>query len=152
MASMDAPRRRSVLLSALAYLAKKEADRDHLTAGNTRVQGVVTATIGRACVEYAFSGELLVGEDQSSASSSAPDPAHVCALLLKRLPEQKRWGALEKIANDFAVKGQLPDVEPEMIEAVKKVLARLRSRVTTTKRGAVTFRWDPPADAAAKAA
>lgn len=152
MASLDAPRRRSVLLSALAYLAKKEADRDHLTPGATRVQGVVTATIGRACVEYGFSGELLVGEDQSSASSSAPDPAHVCALLLMRLPSQKRWGALEKIANDFAAKGQLPDVDPQLVESVKQVLTRLRSRVTTSKRGAVTFRWDPPAEAAAKAA
>jgi hypothetical protein len=147
----DHTRRRSILLAALAYLAKKESDRDQLPEGATRVQGVIHATVGRATVEYPFAGQLEVGAEQQAAASSAPDPARVCAVLLGKLPAARRAGALEKIARHFEAQGELPAVADELVASVAHTLSRLRSRTTVSKRGSVVFASDLPAESAKSA-
>ena len=129
--------------SPLGYLAKKESERDQLPLGSTRIQGVVNATVGRAIVEYPFCGTLHVGDDQESASSSAPDAATLCALLLAELPESAGTRCSSGCPR-ISPWRDLPPVDEVLLKAVQTMLSRLRSKRRSRRRGAVVFEGELP--------
>lgn len=145
-------RRQSYVLHALSYFAKKHAERGHLKPGKTKIAGYVNATIGRADLHLPFSGTLTVGEDQVSASPSGPDPAQLVALALEQMTETQRSKFIKRVSSSFAQTERLPDCPSEFGEAAAALLKRLRAKKSQTRRGAVVFTPDPPAEAAAKAA
>jgi hypothetical protein len=138
----------SVVFAALEYFASKRYRRDQLSVGETRVQGVISATVGRAIVEVPFSGDLRVAEDQDSASSSAPDTDHVVGYLLEQLDEPQRKSLLAKLPKEFEQTKELPVVPESRIAEAKDLLKRLRSIKIKAKKGSVVFavQNDEPAE------
>ena len=90
--------------SPLGFLAKKESDAISFRSA-ARGSRERSTTVGRAIVEHPFCGTLHVGDDQESASSSAPDAATLCALLLAELPEPAVT-LLERLPKGIAVAGE----------------------------------------------
>lgn len=141
-------RLQSVVLASIEYMAGKRVRREHLDAGSeTRVQGVINATVGRARIELPFARVLSVGHEQTSASSSKPDETLVVAWLLDQLPESERDSVLARLPEEFARLGTLPSVTDKRREQAEELLKRLRSSKTVTKRGAVVFAQSEPAAA-----
>lgn len=129
----------SLLFASIEYFASKRYRREHLDPGATRVQGVIQATVGRAAIEVPFAGDLRVAEDQSSASSSAPDTAHVVALLLDQLDDGPRKQLLARLPKEFEQTHELPIVPESRITEAQDLLKRLRASTIKTKRGSVVF-------------
>lgn len=135
----ETARLESILFAALEYFSSKRYRRDHLEPGSTRVQGVITATVGRATVEIPFYGDLSVGDDQESAASSAPDNNQVIGYLLDQFDTSTRDRLLARLPKEFEAAGELPEVPESRIAEAKDLLKRLRSNVVKTKRGNVVF-------------
>lgn len=133
----------SILFGSLEYFCGKRYRRDHLAPGSTRVQGVISATVGRAAVEIPFGGQLEVGEDQESGSSCAPDTNHVVGYLLDQFDAATRDRLLARLPKEFEAAGQLPEVPESRIAESKELLKRLRSNIVKTKRGNVVFAVAP---------
>ena len=130
----------SVLFAALKYFSSKRCRRAKLDEGETRIQGVINATVGRATVEIPFSGNLLVGGTQSSAKSCAPDTNHVVGYLLDQFDQATRERILARLPKEFEkAGGELPEVPESRIAESEELLKRLRSTVIKEKKGSVVF-------------
>lgn len=147
--ALSAKQRLNVLWHALSSRAKKLADRDQLEPGTYRVAGAVNATVGRAVIADVFAGDLIVGDAQPTTSSSGPDYAHLCALLLSKLPPAKAQRLMDSLPRDFETHGTLPHVDPERVKEVEHLFSLLRSKRTVERRGNVVFRAEQPEPTAA---
>lgn len=138
--------RLNVLWHALKCLAGKAADREELPCGEHKLSVAISARVGRAAVDLGeIEGELVVAGDQLTSSTSSPNVAHVCAVILSKLPPQKALKLLDQLPRDFeAAGGELPHVDPVRIKQVQAMLSRLRSKVPGTRRGNVVFRSSQP--------
>jgi len=135
-------RRETILFAALEYFAGKRYSRDKLEPVATPVKGTINATVGRAQLAVPFSGLLKVAEDGESASSSAPDTAHLVGYLLGQLDETKRSRLIANLVAEFEVTKELPIVPPERTVEAELLLKRLRSSIVKPKRGSVVFAID----------
>lgn len=142
--SAEQARLESILFGSLEYFSKKRVRRELLIPGATRVEGVILGQVGRARLELPFGGELQIGEDQSAASSCAPDTTHVLALVLGELPEPARLSLLARLPKDFERTRELPAIADERLVEAKDLLTRLRSTEIKTRRGSVVYAIDPP--------
>jgi hypothetical protein len=133
-------RRTSHLLFALAWLADKDANRDHLEAGAAvKVAGIVDGVVGNGKIVMPFAGMLQVGHDATVASSSAPKTVEVLAAAICRLPRTQQVAIFEDLPEYFAHHGELPVVKPELLEEVEQMLVTLRREKSSLRRGSVRF-------------
>lgn len=135
---------RTAAFMALAKFGAKEADRELLKAGdaiavNLNVCGNVN---GRFFTDDVI-GTLQVGADQTAASSSGPDHAHLVAVLLESMPRTKRRHFLDALPAGYLETKTLPTVAPETLSAAETLLDRLRDRQTVTRKGNVRFEPTP---------
>lgn len=140
--------RLNVLWHALKYLAGKAADREELPCGDHKLSVAIHARVGRAELALdTIEGELVVAGDQPTSSSSSPNTAHVCAVILSKLPPAKALKLLDELPRDFeAAGGELPHVDPVRIKQVQAMLSRLRSKTPATRKGNVVFRARQPVE------
>jgi hypothetical protein len=134
--------RYSALWSAIGFVAGKRGDRSMLADGSeTPVAVQISGTVGRAKLSDSFSGKLLIAEPAAASSSAAAPAAEVLALVLAEIGDADRQAAImESITARFESAGKrLPSADPQSVARVEQWLKRLRSTVTTTKRGALTF-------------
>ncbi len=132
---------RSVVYHALAAHAAKERDRAQLTADQSYGLDIsIEASCGAQTMLAEIAGELTVGHASSSAGSSACDIAHLCAYLISQVPKPKQLQILDDLPARFELRGQLPAVADDLVDASARMLKRLRHRTTTEKKGSVSFR------------
>lgn len=137
---MDA---KSAFWAAINYLAKNRFDREQLPPGEAEVELTVSGTVRakglrKKAISESFIGKLNIAEDQTSACSSAPNAAHLIALLLADHPNAER--ALQNVEAYFAQHKALKAVAAEKIAAIDLVLKRLRQVANVTKSGSITFK------------
>lgn len=95
---------------------------------------------GRYEVDYKLrvQGHVDVAEDIECAASEAPNTVHLIAALLEKLDEPTRERILNDLPQRFEKAGcELPKVKQATLDRAEKMLERLRSKVTRTRRGAV---------------
>jgi FtsZ-binding cell division protein ZapB len=127
----------SLLWSALGYLSKKRVKRDLITAGeSTKVDVLISGTIGRSKIEERVNGSLTLSEDQTTATSTLDTDA-IVALLLAKL--DSKAAVMQEVTSVKESTKALPAVSDEQREEAKQWLARLRSSKMQTKAGAMVF-------------
>lgn len=133
----------SAFWAAVNYLGKNRVNRDLLPPGTAEVELTISGSVRakglrKKQINETFVGLLDIGEPQTAASSSAPDAAHVIALLIDKHP--KGAEVLRELETYFAEKGELKPIEADKIKTVDLVLKRLRQVETKTKAGSITFK------------
>lgn len=142
--------RKSVVWHALKYLGGKLASKDarnRLEADRSyqvelRIEGLVD---GKA-VEESIDGELRVGTDTPTTSSSNPDYVGLVGYLLGELPARRRLEVRSLLPDYFSRHEQLPEIDARQRDEAESLLADLRSRKAMTSRGKVTFVRTPEAE------
>ena len=136
-------RRLSALWHALKFLAGKEANtaaRDLLKDGESfDVRLDVSGMVGNVEINERIAGTLSIGHEQTKASAATPDYVGVVAHLLEQMPGTRREALLTELPKHYTANGSLPEVTDERTSQAKSLLEQLRSRKTTTARGAVHF-------------
>lgn len=142
-------RDRSAVWHSLKYVAGKNANsaaRDLLIAGETiDVRLSVEGTVGEKIVAETVIGQLQVGHDEPTSTSTTPDQDHLVALLLERMPKTKSDELLATLPATYTQLGTLPEVSDEKRNQAKALLEQLRSRTPSTRRGTVRFQHQPAA-------
>lgn len=131
----------AVLWGALGYLAKKRSDNTLLDAGQeTKIDVTITGKIGRKAICERVAGKLSLGQDSQRASQKSAPPAHVAALLLAALPDDRtRATVMEAIVTDKERTSRLPPVTTEQLDQADQFLKRLRSSTITRTGGSLVF-------------
>lgn len=137
---MDA---KSAFWAAINYLAKNRVDRDQLPPGEAEIEVTVSGSVRakglrKKAINETFVGKLNIADDQTSACSSAPNAAHLIALLLADHPNAEK--ALQVVESHFAQHKALKPIGTDKIAAIDLVLKRLRQVANVTKSGAITFK------------
>lgn len=131
---------RAAFWTALGRVASKEDRRAELTDGAVyNVHLSIAGKIGGQVVAETVEGPLTVGHSVVKASSSGADDNHLVALLLSKLPPRTAAALLKNLPEQFAVDGDLPDVDEALLEAAKGLRERLRVKREVTVKGAVAF-------------
>jgi len=130
----------AVCWAALECVAKKECRRDALVAGSDydvtlRVSGEVKTKAFAAEAE----AHVAINHDGTRLVSQSPSTPHLVAYLLSLLSRPKRESLLKELPETFAAAdNRLPDVDAGLIEAVQKLLERLRAKVQQQVRGSIS--------------
>lgn len=136
----ETDRRRSILWAAVAKLAGDRVQKTHLSQDSqTRVAVQLVGTVGRARIEDAAEGVLIVGTTGSRSKPEAARPAEIVALLLAELPEERRAQLLEQAAKSFAKSGKLPATDPGLVETAEAWLGRLKRSTLIDTAAPVSF-------------
>ncbi len=131
---------RAIALAALEKWATKEGDRDELAAGSSydvslTIDGLVDGQdFADACI-----GRLLVNHDSQQAHSTGPKPAVLVAALLADLPPRRRQQILDRLPDQYLAAGGRLEVDPDLLADAERMLERLRTSSTITRRGSVRF-------------
>lgn len=125
---------------ALERDSKKHADRELLPAGETiSIDLAVKGHVGGHPFKHEVIGELQIGHDQTTGSTSGPDTPHLVAYLLEQLGPKRRQQLVVSLADHYAKHAELPAVAQETLSAAQTLLSRLRTTKTVEKKGNVRF-------------
>jgi hypothetical protein len=127
----------SILWGALGYLAKKRTKRNLITVGEeTKVDVMITGTVGRCKIEEHVTGTLKLSPDQTTSTSTIDSDA-IVAILLQHVPNKAF--VMKQITETKETTKSLPVVTTEQRAEAKQFLTRLRSSTSKTKAGAMAF-------------
>jgi hypothetical protein len=131
---------RAAAWTALAKYATKEADRELLKPGEEIPIALdVTGHVNGHWFCEDVRGKLQIGFDQTAATSTGPDQAHLVAVPLEAMPKTRRRQLLDSLPAGYLKTKSLPIVAPETLSAAETLLERLRDRQTVTRKGNVRF-------------
>lgn len=143
-------RRLSVAWHSIASIAKKYANkaaRNLLSPGSHEVRLSVEGSVDGEIFSDHFAGELQIGGDEKTSTSSV-DQVGLVALLLDNMPKTRSEKILLELPAEFTkLGGKLPEVSDERRHQAEALLAHIRSREEKPKRGAVRFQHKPAAAA-----
>jgi hypothetical protein len=132
----------AVLWAAVADVAKREGNRDDLAGGGKHdVKLNVVGEVDGQPIAHVLAGVLTVNHDAERASSTGPKIEEVVALLLAKMGPKVRQALVAEIVNQFEAGGELPPTDETAVELATAMLARLRTKKTTTARGSVRFEY-----------
>jgi len=133
----------AAMWAAVQKLAGKELNRDKLTAGGDyHVWLSLSGLVNKQAVRKTISADLSVGHDSVRASPKGADQTHVVAWLLSKVNTATRRKILQEAPEEFARSGnKLPELSPELMEAARLMLSRLRAKVEQPVRGSISCRY-----------
>jgi hypothetical protein len=130
---------RAIALAALQHYAVKEGDRDQLADGSSHdVALAIEGTVDGEEFADAVLGRLKINHEEETASSSAIPPNIIVGYLLSQIPSKRRRELIEILPDQYLQAGRL-EVDEELVAAAARLLTRLRTKVTQTRRGSVRF-------------
>jgi len=137
------PEAEAVMWATLGAIAKKEGQRERLTASaQYPVDLYIRAKMGAETLIKDVESSLSVGADSVRASSSAPNTEHLLGLVLSKLNAATREKILRELPEMFAKAGnKLPEVDELLVDLAKSLLQRLRAKQTKTIKGSVSCHY-----------
>jgi hypothetical protein len=133
----------AVTWAALESIAKKQFRRDAIVPGvEYDVALKISSEVGKASCVFQARGHVAVNHDGVRLASQAPPIPQLTAYLLGLLSKAKRENVIKTLPEIFAAAdNRLPDVDAGLVDAAKKMLDRLRSKIQQHVHGSISVAY-----------